>query len=193
MEINVQKDTEIIEQFVRSFGKYDDLLVPDYYDPITESFAIENQDQSEQRHWQPLRKQTGRDKLESVYSKLPNHLPPMFEELLLTFRWAGVDLERFYLHANPLGNDLSGFEKEVFKDRGLSSALIEGGFVQFGKAAEFNYDPICFNTRKHLGDGDCPIVQLDHEEILCNFRLKEVGQLAPSFRNLVVSIVQDAT
>jgi hypothetical protein len=155
----METDAEIIEQFVRCFEK-----------------------NSEQ---QPVHRQTSRDKLDSIYSKLRGRLPPLFEELLLTFRWAGVDLERFYLFANPLGDDLSGFENEIFKDHGLSSVLIEGGFIQFGKAEEFsNYDPICFNTRKRLKDGDCLIVQLDHEEILCNFRLKEVTQVSSFFSRI---------
>jgi hypothetical protein len=188
----VQKDAEIIEQFVRSFGKHDELFVPDYYDPITEQFSLENPNQSEQRCWQPVRQQTSRDKLDSVYSKLPDRLPPLFEELLLTFRWARVGLKRLYLLANPLGDDLSGFEKEIFKDHGLSAVLIKGSFIQFAKAAEFNYDPICFDTRKRTKNGGCQIVQLDHEEILCNSRIKEVAQIASSFRELVTLIIEDA-
>jgi hypothetical protein len=35
-------------------------------------------------------------------------------------------------------------------------------------------------------------VQFDHEEILCNRRLREVADIAPSFRALVESILADA-
>jgi hypothetical protein len=190
--VHMSDNRIIIERFVRSFEKYDELLVPEYYDPITEQFAIKSPTESDRRHWQPVSQETGRDKLDSLYSKLPGRLPLLFEELLLTFRWAEVNLKLVRLVANPLGDDLSGFEQEVFKDRGLSSILLDGGFTQFGKAADYNYDPICFDTRKRSKDGDCRIVRLDHEEVLCNSRLKEVSQIAPSFRELALLITEDA-
>jgi hypothetical protein len=188
--VHMSDNRTIIERFVRSFEKYDQLLVPEYSDPITEQFVIKSPTESDRRHWQPVRQETGRGRLDSLYSKLPARLPLLFEELLLTFRWAEVDLKRLRLLANPIGDDLSGFEKEVFKDRGLSSILVDGGFIQFGKAADYNYDPICFDTRKPSKDSDCRIVRLDHEEVLCNFRLKEVSQIAPSFRELALMITE---
>jgi hypothetical protein len=165
--INMRIAAEISERFVQSFEKYDETVVL-------------------------VHQETDKNKLEAIYSKLPGHLPPLFEELLLKFRWASIDLKHIYLLANPPGNDLRGFENEIFKDKTLSSVLIRGGFVQFGKAAEFNYDPVCFNLQKRSEDGDCQVVQLDHEEILCNSQLKEIKQISPSFRALMELIIKEA-
>jgi hypothetical protein len=70
--------------------------------------------------------------------------------------------------------------------------LIPAGFVQFGKGPDFDYDPVCFDLTHRVTDGDCRIVKFDHEEILCNYRLVEVGELAPSFRRLVELVIDDA-
>jgi hypothetical protein len=51
------------------------------------------------------------------------------------------------------------------------------------------YDPVCFDLRRRSSTGDCPIVKIDHEQILCNWRIKKVGELAPSFRKLVESTI----
>ena len=55
-----------------------------------------------------------------------------------------------------------------------------------------DYDPVCFDLGTRLSDGDCRIVKFDHEEILCNQRLVEVAELAPSFRQLIDIVIEDA-
>jgi hypothetical protein len=37
--------------------------------------------------------------------------------------------------------------------------------------------------------GDCRIVKIDHEQILCNYRVKIVSELAPSFYELVLQTI----
>jgi hypothetical protein len=77
------------------------------------------------------------------------------------------------------------------RDKGLSETLIPNGYMQFGKGADIDYDPVCFDIswRKNR---DYRIVKIDHEEILCNHRIKVVKEIAPSFRALVLQTIERA-
>ena len=70
--------------------------------------------------------------------------------------------------------------ERAFKDKGLFPTLHKSGFLQFGLPHEANYDPVCFDMKRR-NQGDAPIVQLDHEEILQWSRIRVVGEIAPSF------------
>ncbi|PSH05032.1 MAG: hypothetical protein CXZ00_02425 [Acidobacteria bacterium] len=37
---------------------------------------------------------------------------------------------------------------------------------------------------------ECPLVRIDHEEILCNWRIKVVEQVRPSFLKITVQVIQ---
>jgi hypothetical protein len=67
-----------------------------------------------------------------------------------------------------------------------------GGFVQVGRGPDYDYDPVCFDLRRRDADGDCPIVKFDHEDILTGETLTVVGELAPSFRQLVEDVIRRA-
>jgi hypothetical protein len=69
---------------------------------------------------------------------------------------------------------------------------LPAGYIQFGRGPDVNYDPVCFDTRRDPGSRDAPIVQLDHEDILCNRRLRVVAELARSFRALVLDVIGKA-
>jgi hypothetical protein len=132
--------------------------------------------------------------LASLYAQLPARFPPLYEQLILSYRWEDeVELGRLRLLPNPRSPDFSGLAAGIFRDKGLVESLIPGGFVQFGQAPDMNYDPVCFDLRgRRRKDGDYRIVQLDHEAILCHYKIQEVAELAPSFRELMLQIVGDA-
>jgi hypothetical protein len=96
-----------------------------------------------------------------------------------------VELPGLRLLANPPGPGLEELLAEMRRDKGLWDALTPQGYIQFARPGTGDYDPICFDTRRRQKGGDCPIVQIDHEEILCNWRIREVAQLAGSFRELM--------
>lgn len=160
-------DDELIAKFAATFSKFGVIAISETTDPTA---------------------------LVAVYSKLPAKFPPLFEKLVLSYRWEEeVDFDLFRLNANPPYDDLSGLTKEIFKDPGLVESLIPGGLIQFGKAPDVNYDPVCFDIKNRHKDGDFRIVQVDHEEILCNFRIRIVKELAPSFRDLVHKVLSRRT
>jgi hypothetical protein len=94
--------------------------------------------------------------------------------------------------ANPLGDDLSGFFQEISEAPEIWKALIPAGFIPFGKGPDLDYDPVCFDIKSRKQGGDCRIVKIDHEQILCNYRVKVVAELAPSFYQLVLETISRA-
>jgi len=109
----------------------------------------------------------------------------LFERLVLSYRWTEVDLQTYRLLGNPPGLDLSGLLEGISGDPGLWEALLPAGYIQFGRGPDLDYDPVCFEMKSQSKGRDCRIVKIDHEEILCNYRVKVVTELAPSFRSLV--------
>lgn len=53
-----------------------------------------------------------------------------------------------------------------------------------------DYDPVCFDIRSRTKSKDYRVVKIDHEEILCNNRVKVVSELAPSFERLMVQTIE---
>lgn len=109
----------------------------------------------------------------------------MFERFILSYRWAAVDIGYFELLPNPLGSTLAGLQAEILRDGHLYPTLFRHEYLQFGKAGGGWYDPVCFDCSRRKKQGDCPVVRLDHEEILCNERIRVTEELAPSFQELI--------
>jgi len=77
------------------------------------------------------------------------------------------------------------------KDKGLWKTLIPNGCIQFGKGPDTNYDPVCFDISSR-NNRDYRIVKIDHEKVHCNYRIKVVSEIAPSFRALVLQTIKHA-
>jgi hypothetical protein len=116
---NQQGNDDLLSRFVGAFGKLDDLDFFPEIDPIAAVLADGGPDAYGMFRWQPRKSETDASSLEPLYDKLPAHFPPLFERLLLTYRWAEVDLETYKLLPNPPGRDLEGFLREMSRDKGL--------------------------------------------------------------------------
>jgi len=60
------------------------------------------------------------------------------------------------------------------------------------EGADLDYDPVSFNLKSRNKNGDYRILKIDHEEILCNNRIKLVAELVPSFEHLVRQTIDQA-
>jgi hypothetical protein len=183
---------ELIDKFIASFEVVaENLDVFETIDSIAAQLAVGPKDEYGQRRWRPIKVQTDLTALDPVYAKLPARFPPLYEQLVLSYRWADVDLQKFTLLANPPGDELSGLLQKIMKAKGLWETPIPNGYIQFGKGSDMDYDPVCFDisSRKNR---DYRIVKIDHEEILCNYRIKVVSEIAPSFRALVLQTIERA-
>jgi hypothetical protein len=183
---------KLIEEFVASFEFVArDLTFSEVIDPVAAQLVAGGVDAFGRRQWRPLKVQTDRSALDTIYAKLPARFPPLYEELLLAYRWADVDLEILTLLANPPGESLTNLLCAIQGDPHLTPDLTKKGYMQFARATGGHYDPVCFDisSRKNR---DYRIVQIDHEEIFCNYRIKVVRQVASSFRALVLETIERA-
>jgi hypothetical protein len=178
-----------LSHYVASFEKLDELYEAPHIYPIAGALAIAEPDEYGRVAWRPRRTAPEPSLLEPLYAKLPARFPPLFERLLLTFRWAEVDLQTYRLIPNPPGPDLQGFFHEMSTDLGLWEALLPAGYLRFGKGPGMDYDPVCFDLNSRKKNREMKVVKIDDEEILCNNRVKVVAELAPSFEVLVQNTI----
>jgi hypothetical protein len=183
---------ELIEQFIASFDKLDEMADFPEINPLVKEFAVGSPDSYGRLRWKPKKVRTDQSQLEPLSAKLPARFPPLFEELVLSYRWAEVDLQLFRLLPNPPGPDLSGLLKEMRNAPAFWENLLPAGYIQFGLGPDMNYDPVCFDIRLRTKGRDYRVVKIDHEEILCNNRVKVVAELAPSFRQLMLRTIERA-
>ena len=67
----------------------------------------------------------------------------------------------------------------------LSELLIPAGYVQIGRPDTGDFDAICFDVNQQSQNREYRIVQIDHEDILCNWKVRVSGERWPSFVKLV--------
>jgi len=184
-------DELLLQRFVGTFEKLDDLTAWET-DPISQQLAVGAPDGYGFDKWRPVQVNTASSLLEPLYAKLPARFPKLFELLILSYRWAEVDLMTYRLLANSPGPDLAGLLEQMSKDPAIWGTLLPAGYIQFGKGPDLDYDPVCFDLKSRKKNRDCRIVKIDHEEILCNNRIKLVAELAPSFEHLVRQTIDQA-
>jgi hypothetical protein len=143
--------------------------------------------------WKPTTFATDRRALVPVYEALGGCFPPLFENLVLSYRWLEVDLAGFVcLLANPPAADLTPLLRNITANRIAANVLLPLGFVQFGRQFGDGSDFVCFDTARRQPDGDCPVVQIEHESVLCGGRVVDSSQIADSFRALVNAVIAKA-
>lgn len=161
----MKRQNLLLEQFVSSF-------LPE--SPTGELFLIKHE--------------TAPNQLTILYDNLPCRFPPMFEKLLLTYRWCCAGVTVFRLLDNPPGVDLSGFYESIVADKYLSTVCIKNRYIPFGRATD-SYDPVCFDCNKRSSRRNFEVVILDHESILRHSEIKKLSTLARSFEELIESSI----
>ena len=185
-------DEELLEKYVATFPVFDEMVADEFSLSAAIQLAVEDVDKYGRRLWKPVKIETPQSRLQEVYAELPARFPKLFERMLLSYRWAEVDLGTYRLLANPPGDGFNGFFQQMTDNSFLWDALLPAGFIPFGKGPDLDYDPVCFDIKTGRQGGDYRIVKIDHEEILCNNRVKIVAELAPSFYQLVLQTIERA-
>ena len=187
-----ERRSNLLEQFVGCWEKLDGFSLDESLDSLASQFSTEDENQFGGKLWRPIPQATDPSMLDPLYAKLPARFPPLYEQLVLTYRWADVDLGSYRLLGNPLGPNLSGLLDKMLKDKFLSTCLLKSGYIPFGKGPDIDYDPVCFDLKSRKKNREFSIVKLDHEEILCNERIKVVAELAPTFEQLLRTTIEAA-
>jgi hypothetical protein len=184
------KDDKLVQLFIASFESLDGLFFYEGSEPLPEELSVGMDDEGYQ-HWRPAALATDRDALTPIYQRLSGSFPALYERLVLSYRWIEVHLETVMLLANPPGPTLGGLAGQIFRDPVLVNTLVPAGFIPFGKIGGGGYDPMCFDLNSMKGN-DCPIIQFEHEAILCHDRIGESWARFSSFRNLMCDTIEMA-
>jgi len=114
---------------------------------------------------------------------LPKKLPQSFESLLLRYSFPPFDAGGITFFSWQ--SDSSELFHVLPPNEGtLSELLLPKGYIQIGRPDTGDFDAVCFDLNLAKQNREYRIVRTDHEEILCNFRVRIVAELWPSFSNL---------
>ena len=123
--------------------------------------------------------------IESLEQKLPTRLPSSFHYFVTHYRYANFEVGDISFFPNTGEDTYDELVIAMFQDVYMSPFLLKNGLIQFGRRAGGHYDPICFDLKPKAQNREFPIVQIDHEEILCNSRLRVVGRISHSLPKFV--------
>ncbi len=177
--MNPIRADELIERYIECFSTLGDMSVSAVNDPVASQLVSGDVGKYGEAYWRPRKVETPASALGPIYAQLPARFPPLFETLVLSYRWAEVELGFYTLMANPPGPTLDGL---MVRDVHLAASLLPAGYIQFAKGPDIDYDPVCFDLNTRKKNREFGIVKIDHEEILCNYRIKVVADLAADLR-----------
>jgi hypothetical protein len=128
-------------------------------------------------------------RLRDLEARLPRRLPDSFENLLSrysfpTFDASGISFFGWESGLTELSEVASGTKGS------LSELLLPAGYFQIGRPDTGSFDAICFDMNDRNQNREHGIVLADHEEILCNLRVKICCQVWPSFRKFLDTAVK---
>ena len=127
--------------------------------------------------------------LDHMRAGLPQPYPPLFDAFLCAYAFLPFDFAGVSFFANTGESAPDDLGQALFKDQGIFGGSAPHGFLQFGRPTDGSYDPVCFDLNRSRGE-DAPIVRLDHEAILRDFRVSIRQQLALSFQALITCEIQ---
>lgn len=136
-----------------------------------------------------IRPEDNSQRLRELESKLPARLPPSFESLLSRYSFASFDASGIsFFGWGPTSADF--FEVASPLKGSLSEFLLPAGYFQIGQRDMGSFDAICFDLNTKRQNREYRIVLADHEEVLCNSRVKIRSELWPSFRNFLETAIR---
>jgi hypothetical protein len=138
------------------------------------------------RHGVPIREENNALRLSGLEERLPKRLPQSFESLLSRYSFPTFDVVGITFFAWE--SDSSLYTTEAARPAGsLSELLIPAGYVQVGRPDTGDFDAVCFDLNQRSQNREYRIVQVDHEDILCNWKVRVTSERWPSFIKLVES------
>jgi hypothetical protein len=132
----------------------------------------------------PIRAEDNAQRLRIFEEKLPKHMPQSFESFLSRYSFPAFDVLGITLFEWDCDSNKYTLEASAPKNS-LSELLIPAGYVQIGRPDTGDFDAICFDLNRQAQNRECRVVQVDHEDILCNWKVRVTGELWPSFVKFV--------
>jgi hypothetical protein len=134
----------------------------------------------------PIRAEDNASRLRMFEEKLAKRMPQSFESFLARYSFPAFDVLGITFFEWNSDSNKYIVEASAPKNS-LSELLIPAGYVQIGRPDTGDFDAVCFDLNRQAQNREYRVVQVDHEEILCNWRVRVTGELWPSFIKLVES------
>jgi hypothetical protein len=109
--------------------------------------------------------------------------PRLFGALLAGHSFAAFTVGGIRVYSNIRGEEDN--LEELFSDTALTHALVEAGFLPFGRPATGGYDRICFDLQGLKNPLDAPVVRVDHEAALSHNRIPRPTMVARGIMPLI--------
>jgi hypothetical protein len=136
----------------------------------------------------PILEEDNRARLGLFEDKLPKRLPPSFEALLSRYSFPAFNIGGISLFAwDSASNDYT--REASAPEESYSELLLPARYVQIGRPDTGDFDAVCFDLKGRYQNREYAIVQVDHEDILRNQRIRVSQKLWPSFRELVYRVL----
>lgn len=161
----------------------------DVYD-IPQSVLFGDPDEYGQYDW-AIRPYAPIDWIEPIEQRLPRRFPAVYRSLVTRYTFPNFEVGGVHFFANtPEGTAYYELRRLIFS-ADLFRVLQPAGYLQIGQPRLVNYDPVCFAPGRR-DSHDSALVQLDHEWILIHDRIEIVCEVAPSFQQLMASVIEKA-
>lgn len=138
-------------------------------------------------NWQ-ITLSAGADWLPKLEGRLPFRLPPTFRSLIARYLFPSFEtgpLTFYSVGVRDSDSHGTEFRLAIFGDHVMSPLLLKHGLLPFARPADGSYDPVCFDYRVSRRRLEPAVLRIDHEEILCNERIRIVESLAQGFDMLI--------
>lgn len=121
--------------------------------------------------WKPVPSTVSDVDLDALEHETRRKFPPLYRDFLKYLHF--VELDSFGFTFEP---HMSHNWKEVLREsyfRGWPrERILDVGLIPFGEEAQMDAGPTCFDTRRRLANGDCPVVFWDHEWVSSDQEIK---------------------
>ncbi len=142
-------------------------------------------------HGVPIREEDNASRLRTFEEKLPQRLPQSFASFLAQYSFPAFDVVGISLFG--WDSDSNVYAEAASAPKGsLSELLLPAGYVQIGQPDTGSFDAVCFDLNRKNQNREYRIVEIDHEDILCNWKVRVSGELWGSFIELVHAALSSA-
>lgn len=124
------------------------------------------------------------ESLEEIYKQIPLRFSKLYEKLLLTYHWPDAEIDECCFYGCTTSGGWQGLVDKIKRDQFLFDTCVKANFLPFGKGADYNYDPLCFDLNE-CKKGEPAIVMLYHEAILCYEKVQINKKIARNFEQFI--------
>jgi hypothetical protein len=130
--------------------------------------------------WKPISSTVTDSDLNALEHETGLAFPPLYRDFLQYQHFAALTEQgvRFEPH---LCDEWRGILRKAYFRSWPRERILDLGLLPFGDEALMDAGPVCFDTRRRVADGDCPIVFWDHEWVGTK---KEVQQMFSGCRKM---------